>query len=98
MISDRRKAARIFGLIVGAAVGIETLFTDAMCCGGTLAGILFMFTLSGMLASAMIVGNIHNSPTWIAALANVLLYFFLGSSVWKFVTFVASRTKRNNSN
>ena len=36
MLSDQRKAARLFGIIAGAAVGIETLFSEAMCCGGVL--------------------------------------------------------------
>jgi len=70
MISDRLKVPRIFGLVVGAAVGIETLFPEAMCRGSTFTGILFMFTLPGMFASAVIVGNIHAYPTWMAALVD----------------------------
>ena len=98
MVFDRRNAARIFGLIVGVAVGVETLFPEVMCCGSVLTRIFFMFTIPGMLASAMIVGNIHAFPTWIGALANALFYYFLGSSIWIFAAFVARRMKRNNSN
>lgn len=95
---DQRKAARIFGVVAGAAVGIETIFPEAMCCGGTLTGIFFTFTLPGMFASAMMVGNIHAYPTWLAAIVNALLYYLLGSLLWKLVTFLARRMKRINSN
>jgi hypothetical protein len=39
---DQRKAARIFGVIAGAAVGIESFFPKAMCCGGTIKAIFFI--------------------------------------------------------
>jgi len=98
MISDRRNAARIFGLVVGAAIGVASLFPEALCCGSTFAGILFMFTLPGMIVSGMIVGNIHDFPTWIAAIVNAILYYVLGSSLWKFAAFMAKRTNRSELN
>jgi hypothetical protein len=98
MLPDQRRAARIFGVIAGATVGIETLFPEAMCCGGTLTGTFFMFTLPGMFASGMIVGNIHAYPTWLAAIVNALLYYVLGSLLWKVITSVARRMRGINSN
>jgi hypothetical protein len=98
VIPNRHRAARIFGIIVGATVGIETLFPEAMCCGGTIAGIFFTFTLPGMLVSGIVVGNVHAYPLWIAVLANAALYFFLGSSLWRFAAFVANRLKRYSPN
>jgi hypothetical protein len=98
MLPDHRKAARIFGAIAGAAVGIETLFPEAMCCGGMLTGIFFMFTLPGMFASAIIVGNIHAYPTWLAGVVNALLYYFLGSLLWRLIASIAMRVKGIDSN
>jgi hypothetical protein len=98
MLADQRKAARVFGVIAGMAVGIETFFPEAMCCGGKITGILFMFTLPGMLASGIIVRNPHDFPTWLAAMVNALLYYFAGSLLWRLATSVTRRMKGNDSN
>jgi hypothetical protein len=85
---DQRKAARIFGVIAGAAVGIESFFPEAMCCDGTIKAIFFIFTIPGMIASGMLTGNIHAFPTWPAAIVNSLLYYFLGSLLWRLIVSV----------
>jgi hypothetical protein len=88
----------MFGLVVGAAIGVESLFPEAMCCGSTFTGILFMFTLPGMIVSGIIVGNIHAFPTWTAAIVNAILYYVLGSALWKFAAFMAKRINRRDQN
>jgi len=69
-----------------------------MCCGGTLTGIFFMFTLPGMLVSGIIVRNIHAFPTWLAAIANALLYYLLGNLLWKLIASIAGQAKDINLN
>jgi hypothetical protein len=98
VLSDQREAARIFGVIAGAAVGIETFFPEAMCCGGTITGILFTLTLPGMLTSAILTGNVHAFPMWPAAIVNALLYYLLGSLLWKLIASIVRRGKRIDSN
>jgi hypothetical protein len=98
MHADQRTFARLFGVIVGAAVGIISLFPEAMCCGGTVRGILFMFTFPGMIASGLIVQNIHDFPTWLSAIINALLYFILGGWIWKLIASGVMRVKAKNSN
>ena len=95
---DQRKAARIFGVVAGAAVGIETFFPEAMCCGGTITRICFILTFPGMFASAMLAGNIHAYSTWPAAIVNALLYYFLGGLLWKLIASVVRPVKLFSSN
>jgi hypothetical protein len=93
MPPDQHKVARLFGAIAGAAVGIESLFPEAMCCGSALTRVFFTLTLPGMLASGIIVRNIHAYPTWLAAIVNALMYYFVGNWFWKLMASAIRRIK-----
>lgn len=47
-----------------------------------LLGSLIPLLVPGMLVAAMLGGNVHAFPMWVAALANAIFYYFLVQIVW----------------